>query len=149
MFNKKPQEKKRVLGKGRIALMAAVTLAAGFFFSFTMGNLGSYTLAGSGEERRSEVIIRKSALVWRTDGNGDYSLPSIAAGENYEIPEAVKTEGEIKTITASWEFTGEVRLEVSANNGVDYTAVVNGVSLDLAHSSQLMAHSRKYPILLL
>ena len=41
---------------------------------------------------------------------------------------AYVTDGEIKTITASWKSKGRVTLEVSADNGLHYTPVVNGVS---------------------
>jgi len=36
----------------------------------------------------------------------------------------------ITGITANWDSLGDVRLEVSANNGRDYTAVINGVPLE-------------------
>ena len=40
--------------------------------------------------------------------------------------ESIKTQGTIKTICASYEFEGEVRLEVSANAGTAYTKIING-----------------------
>jgi len=43
--------------------------------------------------------------------------------------EAVTTEGTITNITANWDFSGSVHLEVSANNGVNYVSIVNGFPL--------------------
>jgi len=122
------REKKRVFGKGRIALIAAIPLI-GLFLAFAISNLGFC------EEQMSEGIIRKSPLVWRVDEDGDYLLPQMSANETYELTSPIKSEGRIKTITATWEFKGEVSLEVSANNGVDYTPVVNGTPLLILDAS--------------
>ena len=119
---KKLREKKRVSGKGRIALIVATPLI-GLFLSFAISSLGSC------EEQMSEGIIRKSPLVWRADEGGDYLLSPMSPNETYELISPIESEGQIKTITATWGFKGEVKLEVSANNGVDYTPVVNGVPL--------------------
>lgn len=44
--------------------------------------------------------------------------------------EMIPAEGTITGITANWDFLGKVRLEVSANNGKDYTPILNGVPQD-------------------
>ncbi|RKY40966.1 MAG: hypothetical protein DRP85_07530, partial [Candidatus Makaraimicrobium thalassicum] len=70
-----------------------------------------------------------SPLIWRVDGEGDYLLPQFSPGRAYELTHGIRTGGQIKSITASWEFKGKVAMEVSANNGRSYTSVVNGVPL--------------------
>jgi len=40
--------------------------------------------------------------------------------------ESIQTQGTIKSISAYYEFEGEVRLEVSANAGTAYTKIING-----------------------
>ncbi|MDD4954095.1 MAG: DUF2341 domain-containing protein [Candidatus Omnitrophica bacterium] len=55
--------------------------------------------------------------------------PHARGVEMYES-ETVATEEAVSAASANWDFTGKVRLEVSANNGRDYTPVVNGVPLD-------------------
>lgn len=52
----------------------------------------------------------------------EYSIQGPAKIES----DPVKTSGTIKSISASWESLGEVSLEVSANEGVSYTPIVNG-----------------------
>jgi hypothetical protein len=74
----------------------------------------------------AETVVYKSALVWRADGSGDYAL-SAELGSIIASKEAILTDGQITSITASWKFKGQVRLEVSANGGGDYTSVINGV----------------------
>jgi len=123
MEDKKVRQKKRVSGKGRIALIVAVPLVVGLFLSFAISSLGSY------EQQTTEVVAHKSPLVWRTDAEGDYLLSELSSGGTYELVEAVETEGEIETLSATWEFKGEVTLEVSADNGLNYTPVVYGVPL--------------------
>ena len=44
--------------------------------------------------------------------------------------ETITAERTITGIVANWDFLGKVRLEVSANNGRDYTPIINGVPLD-------------------
>jgi hypothetical protein len=76
-----------------------------------------------------ETITYESALVWRTDGAGDYTLPVISEKASYAGTPAIATKGVIKSITASWAFEGDVQLSVSADDGLHYTPVVNGVPL--------------------
>ena len=80
-------------------------------------------------------ISFKSSLVWNIEDGADYKLPEDLAGRTYEISKAVKTDAQIQTIAANWEFKGEVILEISVNNGIDYVLAVNGVPLDYTDSS--------------
>jgi hypothetical protein len=66
----------------------------------------------------------KSAITWHDDGTG-------TATSLIEAGEVVKTDGKVTSITASWKFEGQVRLEVSVNGGKSYISVINGVPLDL------------------
>ena len=75
-----------------------------------------------------------SAIVWRQDGTGDYTFGNSepTGPGTYESTTPYETEGLIYGITASYEFTGEVTLEVSTTgNTTDYVKVVNGVPLEL------------------
>ncbi|MBL7085462.1 MAG: DUF2341 domain-containing protein, partial [Candidatus Omnitrophica bacterium] len=121
--DKKIRAKERLSGKGRIALLVTLPLLVGLCLSFAISSLSSY------DQQTSEVIIHKSPLIWRTDGEGDYLLSELAAGGTYELVEPVETDSQIETLTATWEFKGEVTLALSANNGRDYTPVVYGVPL--------------------
>ena len=86
-------------------LMSAIILAITLF----MGNLVS-----------ADTVSYQAPLIYPLDLKGPYMYES----------EAITTEGAITGITANWEFSGKVRLEVSANNGLNYTPVINGVPLD-------------------
>ena len=55
----------------------------------------------------------------------EYNLSGPATIES----ESIKTQGTIKSISASYEFEGEVHLEVSANAGTAYTKIINGQPL--------------------
>jgi len=50
-------------------------------------------------------------------------LPSVSETET------IATAGTIKTISAFWEFEGEVSLEASANGGISYTKIICGLPL--------------------
>jgi hypothetical protein len=76
----------------------------------------------------AEITTFKSALVWRSDDKGDYLLPK-EIKERYEIARGIQTEGQIQSISANWRFKGQVRLEVSADNGKHFYPIVNGVPL--------------------
>ena len=77
----------------------------------------------------AENISYQSAYVWRTDPMGDYFLPLIMPLDTYTAIPGVAAKGLIKSITAAWKSEGDVQLEVSADDGLHYTAVVNGVPL--------------------
>ena len=68
----------------------------------------------------------QSALVWRTDALGDYVFVELPSPGVYEINPAHQASGRIETISASYQFTGAVTLEVSADNGYSYTPIING-----------------------
>ena len=88
-----------------------------------------------------------SPLVYRSDGAGsrtfsdavlsgaeladDGSIVSGNSGGTVELAVPYQSEGLIYAITATYTFTGEVTMEVSATgNSKDYVAVVNGVPLE-------------------
>jgi hypothetical protein len=75
----------------------------------------------------AEVITYNSSIVWRLDDKGDYILPQYSSNEIQECKEIIETKGDIEIITANWKFKGQVSLEVSANKGVNYSSVINGV----------------------
>jgi len=141
MKDKKEREKKRVLRKGRIALSIALSLVVGISLSFAVSVFSSYILADTSQEQTTKVVIDKSPLIWRTpldserltgqaDGERDYLLSELAADGTYELTEEIETANQIETITVTWKSKGEVSLQVSVNNGQDYTPVVYGVPLD-------------------
>ncbi|MBI4323407.1 MAG: DUF2341 domain-containing protein [Candidatus Omnitrophica bacterium] len=76
-----------------------------------------------------EQVTLQSALVWRTDGSGDYPLQELKPGTTYALPEAIATAGQIETLTATWTFEGQVTLELSADGGLHYAPVLYGVPL--------------------
>jgi hypothetical protein len=85
---------------------------------------GSYAY----EVQMEEAIIFKPDLVWQVEGEKGYSISLLKEG-THELNSAVSTEGKIESITANWDFEGEAVLEVSADNGANYTELVNGVPL--------------------
>ncbi len=91
-----------------------------------------------------EAISNGSALVWRADALGDYILPAIPAESTYVPDSIIAAKGIIKSITATWRSEGDVALEVSADGGVHYFRVVNGVPLtrDFAEGSSLRWRAR-------
>ncbi len=112
-----------------LLVLLIIQLVVGLSLSFTISTVSSYTLAGTSEQQRSEVIAHKSPLVWRTDGEGDYLLSELSANAVHELVNAIEIPGQIEALTATWQFSGQAALEVSANNGQDYTPVVYGVPL--------------------
>ena len=76
-----------------------------------------------------EVLTLKSPLVWLKDNTGDYLLGELLSPGIYEVSQAHTTEGEIEAIFASWKFKGKVTLEVSADDGIHYTPIINGQPL--------------------
>ncbi len=84
-----------------------------------------------------DIIGFESALVWRVDTEGDCVLSEAlfsTPGTHYSA-ETVLTEGRVESITANWEFTGEVTLAVSADGGRNYISVVNGMPISFVHKS--------------
>lgn len=68
----------------------------------------------------ADTVTYQAPLVYSLDLKGPYMYES----------EGITTEGTIASITANWEFSGQVRLEVSANNGKNYTPIINGMPLE-------------------
>ncbi len=88
----------------------------------------SYTLSIANPEE----VSFESAIVWRGDDLGDYKFNKdlFSSQGTYEISLPHIIDGNsIDSITAGWEFTGEVSLQVSCDNGLHYASVVNGVPL--------------------
>ncbi|MFA5276342.1 MAG: DUF2341 domain-containing protein [Candidatus Omnitrophota bacterium] len=78
---------------------------------------------------QAEVVAINSPLTWRLDNLGEYSLPALSAGGVYATDQFVATKGQIIAITVNWESKGKIVMEVSADNGLNFTPVVNGVPL--------------------
>jgi hypothetical protein len=75
-----------------------------------------------------QVLIYQSPILWRLDNEGDYFLDDLAEGI-HESKDIVYTDGTITSVVANWKFEGEVKLEISANGGKDYTSITNGLPL--------------------
>jgi hypothetical protein len=78
------------------------------------------------ETAYAETVVWQAPLIYS---------PNISREGIYESPQTHISEGIIKSITANWEFEGRVTLEVSANNGLDYHPVINGVPLNNIYPS--------------
>ncbi|MFC1632218.1 DUF2341 domain-containing protein, partial [Candidatus Omnitrophota bacterium] len=126
-------ERKKFCGKVRIALLLGVAFVVGINLTILLGSLSSF------EQDTSQTAVYQSALVWRSDELGDYVLPEMLPGRTYTLAQAIKSSGQIQSITASWQFVGEVKLELSADNGKNYTPAVYGLPLsqDLVVGDQL------------
>lgn len=85
--------------------------------------------AGSPCYAAPDQVTVQSALVWRTDGTGDYLLPEIKPDTTHESSIAVSTSGQIESMTAAIDFDGQVNLELSADGGLHYTPAIHGVPL--------------------
>ena len=76
----------------------------------------------------AEVTLIKSPLSWYEGGTGDYALPKLVNAE-YNLSGFAATEGQIETVCANYEAAGKVAVEVSADNGLHYYQIINGVPL--------------------
>jgi|GEM_PF-1876816 len=76
----------------------------------------------------AEVTLTKAPLSWYEGGTGDYALPKLANAE-YALSGFMATTGQVETICVNYEASGKVTVEVSADNGLHYYSVVNGVPL--------------------
>jgi hypothetical protein len=76
----------------------------------------------------AEITTVKNDLIWSQVGEGDYPLPKLE-NKFYSPDVFLPTAGQITGITVNWEARGKVTLEVSADNGLHFTPVVNGVPL--------------------
>ncbi|MDD5465540.1 MAG: hypothetical protein PHP73_04255, partial [Candidatus Omnitrophica bacterium] len=86
---------------------------------YTVGIILGVLSAGLNCQAQASQVLEQAPLVL------EYNLTGPATVE----PEPIFATGTIKTICASYEFTGQVRLEVSTNGGVDYTKIINGQPL--------------------
>ncbi len=93
----------------------------------------------------AEKITLRSSLIWskggdytfRKGGQADDNLKynysgSLIAEEKTGIYESACTtlENRVESVTVNWFSQGNVKIEVSANGGLDYVSVVNGVPLN-------------------
>ena len=78
---------------------------------------------------QAEVLVIKAPLTWGLDKSAEYPLPKVLNGI-YTTDQFVATEGQVSAITMNWESRGAISMEVSADNGLQYTPVINGVPLE-------------------
>lgn len=76
----------------------------------------------------AEAVSIKSPLSWYEGGSGDYALPKLT-GSEYALSGFAATKGQIKTICVNYDAIGKVVVEISADNGLHYYPVTNGVPL--------------------
>ncbi len=77
----------------------------------------------------ADMVTYESLLVWNVDGTGDYALPEIQP-KTFFVSSGVETKGIVNYISASWKAEGDVTLELSADDGLHFTPVTNGVPLE-------------------
>ncbi|MFY9402081.1 MAG: DUF2341 domain-containing protein [Candidatus Omnitrophota bacterium] len=77
---------------------------------------------------QAEVSVIKSSLTWGPDKSGEYLLPELSNGM-YATDRFVAAKGQVSAITMNWKSRGKIEMEVSLDNGLHYTPVVNGVPL--------------------
>jgi len=126
------QSKKRGLKKCKVRrvlrrfLFLPLIWGVLFYPALSLANLEAATFRSAlvqreGGEQQQRYYIFDETLVYLP---GTYE---INLSEDPVTAPAYVTDGEIKTITASWKSKGKVTLEVSADNGLHYIPVVNGV----------------------
>lgn len=71
-------------------------------------------------QAQAETLIWKAPLVYYHDLKGPCVYESVP----------ISTEGRVESVSVNWVATGAVRMAVSANNGLDYIPVINGVPLE-------------------
>ncbi|MCX5695959.1 MAG: DUF2341 domain-containing protein [Candidatus Omnitrophica bacterium] len=76
----------------------------------------------------AEVATLQKSVIWSADKTSDYKLPEISGGV-YLAQDFIATDGQIKSLTANWQASGKISLEVSADSGLHYYPVTNGVPL--------------------
>ena len=104
------------------AVIAGRRAGAGFSCALALSFIFLFSCACA------ETITLKKPLIWSADYSSEYALPGII-GDVYAPQDFIATDGQIKTLTANWQSTGKINLEVSADNGLHYYPVVNGVPL--------------------
>ncbi len=110
--------------------------------------LNSVPASASGSPEVNTRAVFAAPLIWRVGGGGntsfknallskaslaeDGSVMSTGSGSVCELDTPYATEDPVARLSATWAFTGQVTLEVSATgNPQDYVRVVNGVPLQL------------------
>lgn len=78
----------------------------------------------------ADVVSMESSLIWRKDNLGDYSIPRPSTSGEYLLGEFIATKGQAQKICVNYSATGAALVEVSADNGLHYYPVVNGVPLE-------------------
>ena len=101
------------------SLEAIEKIEEGEMNKYTVGMILGLIGAGLNFEAQANQVLEQAPFIYTYNLPGPFSLES----------EIITTAGTIKSISASAEFSGEVRLEVSANGGLDYTRIINGVPL--------------------
>ena len=76
----------------------------------------------------AEIVTLKKSLIWSADNSSEYSLSKNSEGI-YSPDNFIATGGQITGITVNWQGTGKINFEVSADSGLNYTQVTNGVPL--------------------
>jgi len=110
------------------ALMQTLRRSAGCFVFMALLSLLAAPVSCAAPDPSSDVVAYHSPYVWSTDGAGDFVLPVIAEKMEYVSP-SVSVKDTITSVTATWDASGPVAVWVSADAGLHYTAVVNGVPL--------------------
>ncbi len=100
-----------------MAKRAFCALALALSFSFLFLNFSS-----------AEIVTLKKSLIWSADNASDLALPKISQG-TYSLESFIPIDGQITSITANYNAQGKINFEVSADNGLHYYPVTNGVPL--------------------
>ena len=110
--------------------------------------LNSVPASASGTSEVNKQAVFTAPLIWRAGGNDatsfkktllskaslseDGSVVSAGTAGDCELDTPYATEEPVARLSATWSFTGQVTLELSATgNPQDYVRVVNGVPLQL------------------
>jgi len=105
-------------------ILLILVVSAGVLFSFATGS--------HADPDKASFI---SKVVYRTDAAGDYQFDEIKAPGTYEFTTPHLTGGAIYSLTANYEFTGEVALQVSATGKKrDYFKATDGIPHDLTEA---------------
>jgi len=101
----------------------------GFWLFFVLPALVfSSLLPLNANAANNDNFALSSPYTWCSDGTGDFFLPDIAENTAYISP-SVSVKGTIASVTATWDATGPAAVWVSADGGLHYSLVVNGVPL--------------------
>lgn len=87
-----------------------------------------WSTAASGADR--DFISGGTKINSRLNDNGELAVSAYAVSDGYFKSDALSTEGFIEKITVNYQFRGQVRMKVSADNGRTYVDVINGVPVE-------------------